>query len=74
MLADFILRYDFANKIRFHCKAIPWFISDVVDVVYNRDFHWTIEKLANDESITVKAIGNHLTDYVNGDHLESRPI
>lgn len=71
VLADFILRYNFAEKIRFHCKAIPWFISDVV---YSRDFHWTIKQLANNESATVKPIGNRLTGYVNDGRLQLRPI
>lgn len=71
VLADFILRYNFANKIRFHCKAIPWFISDVV---YSRDLHWTIKQLVNNELATVKAIGNRLTEYVNGGRLEFQPI
>lgn len=69
VLADFILRYDFVHKIRFHCKAIPWFISDVM----YRDFHWTIHQLANSDNDVIKAFGQRLNDYVDTKRIELQP-
>lgn len=69
VVADFILRYDLAHKIRFHCKAIPWFISDVM----YRDFHWSIRQLANSDNDVVKAFGQRLSDYVNAGRFELQP-
>lgn len=42
VLADFLLENKLATKIRFHVKAIPWFVSDVT----KHDFHWTLETLS----------------------------
>lgn len=66
VLTDFILRYDFAQKVRFHCKAIPWFISDVV----YRDFHWTIKQLANSDNDVVRSFGQRLQDYIDSNRME----
>lgn len=70
VLTDFILRYNFAEKIRFHCKAIPWFISDVL----RRDFHWTIKQLANNEAEHIKEFGKRLNQYVEMGRIELKPI
>lgn len=69
VLADFILHYNLVHKIRFHCKAIPWFISDVM----YRDFHWTIEQLANSENESVKSFGKRLKQYLDAGRIELRP-
>jgi hypothetical protein len=41
LLADFLLASGLVNKIRFHPKDMPWFVSDVTP----SDFHFTIEAL-----------------------------
>lgn len=69
VLADFILRYNFVQTIRFHCKAIPWFISDVM----YRDFHWTIKQLGNSDMETLRTFGQRLQEYVNSGRIELRP-
>lgn len=63
---DFLLTYQLAAKIRFHCKAIPWFISDVM----KHDFHWTIETLATSTDDDVRAFGLRLAEYVKNGQLE----
>ncbi|XP_054282969.1 damage-control phosphatase ARMT1-like isoform X2 [Macrosteles quadrilineatus] len=42
-LADYLTSMYNAVRVRFHCKAIPWFISDVME----KDFHQVIERLSN---------------------------
>lgn len=66
VLTDFLLTYQLAAKVRFHCKAIPWFISDVI----KPDFHWTIETLAANTDENVCAFGLRLTEYVKDGRLE----
>lgn len=69
VLADFILRYNFAQKIRFHCKAIPWFISDVI----YRDFYWTIRQLSQSKNNVVRTFGERLQQYVDSNRIELQP-
>ncbi|XP_034243804.1 damage-control phosphatase ARMT1-like [Thrips palmi] len=42
-LAHLLVKLGLANKIRFHGKRVPWFISDVME----HDFHWLIQEMAN---------------------------
>lgn len=69
LIADFALRYGFAHKVRFHCKAIPWFISDVME----RDFYWTIRKLAGSDTDVVRSFGERLQQYVDEGRIELQP-
>ncbi|KAH8253910.1 hypothetical protein KR032_007546 [Drosophila birchii] len=39
VLADYIIRCRLAQRVRFHVKAMPWFILDAT----HRDFHWLLE-------------------------------
>lgn len=41
--ADVLIAKKLASKIRFHIKAIPWFVSDVV----KKDFDWMVDQMAN---------------------------
>lgn len=65
LFIDFLLHFNLVSKIRVHCKAIPWFVSDVVQ----RDFHWTIKTLANHSDENVNKFGNRLEKYVNDRRL-----
>lgn len=66
ILTDFLLSQQLTAKIRFHCKAIPWFISDVM----KHDFHWTIETLSSSSDEDVRAFGLRLSEYVRSGQLE----
>lgn len=39
-LADFLIMSGLADEVFFHCKCIPWFVSDTV----RNDFYWLIEQ------------------------------
>ncbi|XP_020716727.1 protein-glutamate O-methyltransferase isoform X2 [Ceratitis capitata] len=41
ILAHYLLEAKLADKIRFHLKAIPWFVTDATAT----DFHWTLQQL-----------------------------
>lgn len=66
ILTDFLLTYQLTAKVRYHCKAIPWFISDVMEY----DFHWTIETLSTATDADLRAFGLRLLDYVKDGRLE----
>lgn len=60
LLADFLLQNNFAKTIRFHVKAIPWFISDVTPP----DFDWTIETLKTHGNIALAGLGQRCAAYI----------
>ncbi|XP_053962991.1 damage-control phosphatase ARMT1-like isoform X1 [Anastrepha ludens] len=41
MLANYLLETKLADKIRFHLKAVPWFVTDATA----SDFYWTLDQL-----------------------------
>lgn len=70
VLAHFLIRFGFAAKVRFHTKAIPWFISDVMV----HDFDWTVNTLQNHSDVKVAAFGRTLNAYVKSNQFEVRPV
>lgn len=66
VLASFLLDNQLASKIRFHIKAIPWFISDVN--LY--DFNWTIKTMAEHENSYLSSFGTKLEQYVSCGKIE----
>lgn len=55
------MTYKFVNIVRFHGKAIPWFVSDVT----NQDFTSTIDYTANKTEIEVlKVLGKRWDGYM----------
>jgi hypothetical protein len=59
ILADFILEHHLADRVRFHVKAIPWFISDVTPT----DLAWSLEQLVNSSNEILKNAGLKWTKY-----------
>ncbi|XP_067633435.1 damage-control phosphatase ARMT1-like [Eurosta solidaginis] len=41
ILAHYLLEAKMVDKVRFHLKAVPWFVSDVT----HTDFLWTLQQL-----------------------------
>ncbi|KAG0228151.1 hypothetical protein BGW42_002358 [Actinomortierella wolfii] len=72
VFADFLVRAGFASKVVFHCKIIPWFVSDVI----KSDFQWTLDQLikAGDdafftpedplEQLALRELGHRWQSYV----------
>lgn len=46
-LAHLLVKLKLADKVRFHGKRVPWFISDVME----HDFHWLIQEMGKEHSI-----------------------
>ncbi|XP_025411541.1 protein-glutamate O-methyltransferase-like [Sipha flava] len=60
-LADYLVTYKFVNIVRFHGKAIPWFVSDVT----NQDFITTIDYIANKSTCEgLKELGKRWESYM----------
>ncbi|XP_036230106.1 damage-control phosphatase ARMT1 isoform X1 [Bactrocera oleae] len=41
ILAHYLLESKLVDKVRFHMKAVPWFVTDATIT----DFHWTLQQL-----------------------------
>lgn len=54
------MRTKLVSQIRFHVKAIPWFVSDVTIP----DFFWTIEELSKMEFKHTKELGERCLNYI----------
>lgn len=60
VLANFLVEHKLASKVRFHVKAIPWFISDVMTT----DFHWTIDQLTKHQNAALSDLGGRLAAHL----------
>lgn len=60
VLANFLIEHKLAAKVRFHVKAIPWFISDVMTT----DFHWTIDQLTKHQNVALSELGGKLAAHL----------
>lgn len=65
VLADFLLREKYAGTVRFHVKAIPWFISDVM----KDDFAWSIKTLSDHSDPILRNFGQRLSEYVSSGQI-----
>lgn len=59
-LADFLITAGFVKRIRFHCKSIPWFVSDVTI----NDWNWTFQELAKIDSLPLQQLGRRWLHYM----------
>ncbi|XP_050540525.1 damage-control phosphatase ARMT1-like [Daktulosphaira vitifoliae] len=63
-MADYFVTYKIVNTVRFHGKAIPWFVSDVT----RRDFFDTIDYVANKSGTkSMKQLGKRWEGYIQSD-------
>lgn len=52
-LAEWLLSEGFADKVQFHLKQLPWFVSDALI----KDFDWTLESLASHDDTAMAELG-----------------
>ncbi|EDW35886.1 GL17496 [Drosophila persimilis] len=60
LLAEYLIETGLALKVRFHVKAIPWFISDVT----KQDFLWMLRFLRSHKTAEIAAFGRRLRRYM----------
>ena len=50
--ADWLLRVNLADRVVFHFKQMPWFVSDAMI----KDFHWTLSLMSNSEDSMLQSL------------------
>lgn len=62
ILADYLISSKLVNKIRFHAKSQPWFVSDVNP----SDFEFVLNAVTNDlEDSTLNDLGKKWRSFLN---------
>eukprot|EP00099_Drosophila_melanogaster_P020203 NP_611635.1 uncharacterized protein Dmel_CG2921 [Drosophila melanogaster] len=70
ILAEFMIEKGLADKVRFHVKAHPWFVTDVTE----RDFKWTLEYLSEHADYIISLIGKKFLQFIDEGKFELAPI
>nr|XP_016996764.2 damage-control phosphatase ARMT1 [Drosophila takahashii] len=60
VLAEYIIESGLARRVRFHLKAIPWFISDVT----HKDYLWLLSYFCKHTYPEFKAFGRRIRGYI----------
>ncbi|EDV37104.1 uncharacterized protein Dana_GF11599 [Drosophila ananassae] len=61
LLGDYLIQAGLAERVRFHVKAIPWFVSDVTA----NDFHWMLKFFSSSATYPhFKSFGRRLRGYL----------
>nr|CAD7263335.1 unnamed protein product [Timema shepardi] len=70
-LADFLVTFGFASRIRFHVKVLPWFVSDAMV----HDVTWTVDTLKNagSHSARLPELGSRWQNHIDSDAWELIP-
>jgi len=58
--ADWLVSSRFADVVCFHCKSLPWFVSDAMI----KDFNWIIDSLATSSNEACSKLGQRWKDRV----------
>lgn len=69
ILAEYIIENGMADKVRFHVKAHPWFVSESTA----RDFHWTLQFLSNHPDYIISLIGQKFAQFLKEGKFELAP-
>ncbi|XP_032589996.1 damage-control phosphatase ARMT1 [Drosophila grimshawi] len=70
ILAEYIIEKGLAEKVRFHVKAFPWYVSDTT----KRDFNHTLEYLSKHSDYIISLIGNKFKQFFDDGKFELAPI
>lgn len=70
ILAEYIIDKGLAAKVRFYPKAIPWFISDVME----HDYHWTLQFLAEHPDAVLSELGKKWQRLTQEGKFELSPL
>ncbi|XP_017045210.1 damage-control phosphatase ARMT1 [Drosophila ficusphila] len=70
ILAEYIIDKGLASKVRFNPKAIPWFISDVME----HDYHWTLQFLAEHPDSALSEVGKKWQRFTEEGKFELAPL
>ncbi|KAH8401018.1 hypothetical protein KR009_002434 [Drosophila setifemur] len=70
ILAEYIIDKGLAAKVRFNVKAIPWFISDVME----HDYHWTLRFLAEQPDPVLSELGKKWQRLTEEGKFELTPL
>lgn len=62
-VAAFLTTHNYAKKIRFYVKRIPWFISDVT----KDDFNWMIDQMKNSTDSQIQSLGQKCFNYLTNE-------
>ncbi|XP_075161598.1 damage-control phosphatase ARMT1-like [Haematobia irritans] len=66
LLAKYLIENKLAGVIRFHVKAMPWFVSDTTP----RDIQYTLKFMENNSSSHLKGFGKECLNYFNNGQFE----
>ena len=53
-LAEWLLTAGLADTIHFHCKQMPWFVSDAL----SKDLMWTLGQMSASDNHSLRELGN----------------
>ncbi|KAH8283609.1 hypothetical protein KR018_009128 [Drosophila ironensis] len=70
ILAEYIIDKGLAAKVRLNPKAIPWFISDVME----HDYHWTLKFLAEHADPVLSGLGKKWQQLTAEGKFELAPL
>ncbi|EDV37106.1 uncharacterized protein Dana_GF11597 [Drosophila ananassae] len=70
VLAEYLIEKALANKVRFHVKAHPWFVTDVTE----RDFRWTLEYLSQHADYMISLMGKKFLQFLEEGKFELAPV
>ncbi|XP_030572892.1 damage-control phosphatase ARMT1 [Drosophila novamexicana] len=66
LLGEYLIQAGLAVKVRYHVKAIPWFVSDVTA----NDFNWMLQFLLRHEISELSAFGRKLRRFMRNKSME----
>lgn len=67
---EYVLDHHLVTQVRLHVKAIPWYISDIME----HDVHWTISYLQKFPNQLVSSLGNKLHSMMQSKRIIVAPL